>query len=165
MQRRTNIGLLVAASALAGLAAAAAGADDGARGAQGAQPTEFTLSLKDRAQRIVDNPPRNRGDRPTVGDTVAFNKVLLDEDGRRVGSVQAHGTITAGGKDATETVEGVITLRGGRLAVQETFKFSDRVHALAITGGTGIYEGATGSIVAGRPGQDRDDLLFRVRTP
>jgi Dirigent-like protein len=156
------IRLLVAAAALGAITVFVWGSGDTARGADSTEPVEFTLSLKEVSQRIVDNPPKNRGDTPTVGDTVAFNKLLLDKNGKRVGSVQAHGTITSGGKNAAETVEGVMILKGGRLTVQETFRFSDRRHDIAITGGTGSYEGATGSITTGLPGQDDDDLLFRI---
>jgi hypothetical protein len=167
--RRTSSGrarwalrLLIAAAAAAAIATLLA-AGDRARGADPSQPSEFTLTLKENAQRIVDNPPR--GENPTIGDSAAFNKILLDASAKRVGSVQAHGTITAAGKDPSETIEGVAILAGGRLMLQESFKFSDRVHHIAITGGTGKYEGATGTVTSGLRGQGEDDLLFRVRLP
>lgn len=47
----------------------------------------------------------------------------------------------------------------------ESFKFSDRVHNIAITGGTGEYEGATGTVTSGLEGLGEDDLRFRVRLP
>jgi hypothetical protein len=154
--------VLIAAAAAAAIAAVLA-AGDPARGADPPQPSEFTLTLKQHAQRIVDNPPR--GDNPTIGDFAAFNKILLDARAKRVGTIQAHGTITAGGKDPSETIEGVAIFAGGRLMLQEGFKFSDRVHHIAITGGTGKYEGATGTVTSGLKGQGENDLLFRVRLP
>ena len=49
--------------------------------------------------------------------------------------------------------------------LQESFKFSDRILHIAITGGTRKYEGATGTVTSGLKGQDENDLLFRVRLP
>jgi hypothetical protein len=149
--------------ALAAATAAVASSGDFARGADNPSPDEFTLKLKNHAQRIVDNRPR--GENPTIGDFAAFNKVLLDSTGKRVGSVQGHGTITAGGKNPGEVIEGVAILPGGRLMLEESFRFNDRVHHIAITGGTGKYDGASGTVTSGLPGQDEDDLLFRVRVP
>jgi hypothetical protein len=154
--------VLAAAVAAAGIAIALS-AGDPARGADQAAPTEFTLTLKNHAQRIIDNPPK--GENPSIGDFAAFNKLLIDKNGKRVGSVQGHGVITAAGKDPTEVIEGVAILDGGRLMLQETFKFSDRVHNIAITGGTGKYGGATGTVTSGLAGQSEDDLLFRVGLP
>lgn len=162
IRSRSGVGLLAAAVAAAVIGIVVS-AGDAARGADQATPIEFTLALKNHAQRIIDNPPK--GENPSIGDFAAFNKLLLDKSGKRVGSVQAHGTITAAGKDPTEVIEGVAILGGGRLMLQETFKFADRVHNIAITGGTGKYEGATGTVTSGLEGQGEDDLLFRVRLP
>lgn len=159
---RWSLRVLTAAVAAAGIATAVS-AGDPAHGADQAAPTEFTLTLKNHAQRIIDNPPK--GENPSIGDFAAFNKLLIDKNGKRVGSVHGHGVITAAGKDPTEVIEGVAILGGGRLMLQETFKFSDRVHTIAITGGTGKYDGATGTVSSGLEGQGEDDLLFRVRLP
>lgn len=161
--RRQLRAILGTTAALTVAAAIAATAHDSARGADPAQPAEFTLTLKNHAQRIIDNPPRR--DQPTIGDFAAFNKVLLDSNGKRVGTVHAHGMITAGGNNPTETIEGMMILAGGRLAVQEAFRFNDRIHTIAITGGTGKYDGASGTITSGLPGQGENDLLFRIRLP
>ena len=161
-RERWTLRLIIAAAAAAVIATVLA-VGNPARGADPSQPSEFTLTLKDNVQRIVDNPPR--GENPTIGDSAAFNKILLDASAKRVGSIQAHGTITAAGKDPTETIEGVAILAGGRLMLQESFKFSDPVHHIAITGGTGKYEGATGTATSGLKGQGENDLLFRVRVP
>lgn len=161
-RRRVRV-MLGTTAAVTVAVAIVATAHDSARGADSAQPVEFTLTLENHAQRIIDNPPR--GHQPTIGDFAAFNKVLLDANGKRVGTVQAHGTITAAGNNPTETIEGVMILAGGRLTVQEAFKFNDRVHTIAITGGTGKYDGASGTITSGLTGQGENDLLFRVRLP
>jgi hypothetical protein len=156
--RAAASGAILASTALLVLV----GTNPPAQGSPANGPSEFTLKLTDQADHLVDVAPR--GGDPSMGDYVAFRKNVLTPSGVRVGSVQAHAMVTAPGKNARVTLEGVIILKGGLLAVVETFRFNDTRHHIAITGGTEKYEGATGSITSGLPGQGPEDVLFRIWT-
>ncbi len=101
---------------------------------------------------FVDNPPRakNRRDqRVTVGDVFAFNSPVFDESRKtRLGALSVQCTVTRPGKEAqSESVcSGAFRLRDGTIALTGTLKGSPRTVVIPITGGTGEYNGARGTL-------------------
>jgi hypothetical protein len=89
----------------------------------------------------------------------------LTQGGEVIGRVDGLASAVTGGRNPRIVLEGVVSLRGGTLSVSETFRVNSDRHDIAITGGTGAYEGASGSLTSGLPSQDRDDVLFRILLP
>ncbi len=56
--------------------------------------------------------------------------------------------MTAGGKDPAATCQGVVELEDGKLSFSVTYQLSEESRSAPVTGGTGEYEGASGSITA-----------------
>jgi hypothetical protein len=136
---------LVAAVSLVAVLVASAGAD---------HPGSQTLTLVERNNqgtfRFVDNPPRFRGrGEPSVsaGDVFAGSNPLYDAaNAQRAGRLFFKCTAVVGNKRfgrATFVCEAIARLRDGALTLDAFFKGSEP--AGAVTGGTGIYEGASGS--------------------
>ena len=98
---------------------------------------------------FVDLPPKQHSENqpPSVGDELIFiNKVT--RDGKRYGFVQALCVVTdSGGKHKPPLFlcNGAFHLPGGTLTVAASGHLEDTVD-IAVTGGTGKYEGANGSI-------------------
>ena len=129
-------------------ALAACGSEDGLN--------ERTLRFTDREGRMatsVDAPPRTLArEQINPGDQVVTTRHLLDGSGNRAGTVHSVCTITDGqNEDATQACQGVVELDDGRLSFSKTAKLSEpKPPPMAVTGGTGAYNGATGVITAVR---------------
>jgi hypothetical protein len=117
-------------------------------GAQQTGERTFKLVEKGGAFKFVDNPPRQtrRNQPPSPGDFFEFSRKLYDESGASVGLILAH-CIIAPGAGVNLDCQGNAKLKDGRLAISAVAG-SSRTTVIAITGGTGAYEGASGSIVA-----------------
>ena len=106
----------------------------------------FTLCEKDTRdyEREVDN-----GDGEfSAGDSFIFAEPEFNTDGERVGKTFGNTTVLklAGERDAYVQFNVSIRLRGGDLEIQSTGRFSQLGggHPLAIVGGTGKYNDASG---------------------
>jgi Dirigent-like protein len=130
--------------------------------AAGSGATEFTLNLRNVSEHGIDHEPKGGG--PGAADQIVFHKKLTD-GAEAVGHVDGLATAVTGGRNPRILVEAVVTIRGGTLTVAETFRLNSDRHDIAITGGTGAYQGASGSLTSGLPGQDNDDVLFRILLP
>jgi hypothetical protein len=144
---RTALYVAVACAALAGAVLAGTG------GAQQQTRPTGTLDLvslpRDTDLRFVDNPPRGGPERPpSAGDILTLVETVRDTSNRRVGVVRSM-LISTGGRrlnllgsatfslaDGTITTQGFIEERGPR----------DDTDIVAITGGTGAYEDAGGTL-------------------
>lgn len=120
---------------------------------------ERTVTIKARSQidqvQLVDNAPA--GDSP--GDLLMFTEKLLDSRGKRIGSDAASCVRMF---DATSLCTGTYTLPGGRVMVQLLQPGPTGTYDQAITGGTGRFARARGTVtVAQRP--DGDRFTFRIR--
>ena len=135
---------VITAGAVGGLAACSG--DD--------EPSERTLRFTDREGKMstsVDAPPRTLArEEITPGDQVVTTRHLLDGSGDRAGTAHEVCAITDGrNEDATEACQGVVELEDGRLSFSKTAKLSEpKPPPMPVTGGTGAYEGATGTITA-----------------
>jgi hypothetical protein len=158
---------LITVVALAGITLAALLATSGS--AQ--QPGELTLRFVERASidRFVDNPPR--GDRRTMrisgGDFVASRAPIYDESNTtRRGTLHSVCVATRGGtviERVSFQCSGTFVLREGTLALNFGGQVGQAATA-AITGGTGAFEGRTGSAVSkSRPNSSlSDDTIHLV---
>jgi hypothetical protein len=104
----------------------------------------------------VDNPPRSkaRGAEPSIsaGDEVVVTEQALDESGRRVGTAHVHCVATRGSSDpdrATAQCAATLKLRDGDIMGAFVFR-GEEPRTVAVTGGTGAYEAARGSITFAR---------------
>lgn len=145
--KRTTLYIAVASAALAGAVLAGPG------GAQQQGPPTGTLDLvgldREADFRFVDNPPRGGGERPpSAGDIFTIVQPLRDTSNRRVGVARAT-FISTGGRKLNLVGSATITLAGGTITVEGIIQERgprDRSDTLAITGGTGAYEDAGGTL-------------------
>jgi len=96
---------------------------------------------------VVDNPPR-QGDNapPTLGDQFVFTADLLTRSGAHAGIFAATCTAARGGAHGKLVCYGGYSLKGGLISGVAMPGDGNTTH-VAITGGTGAYEGVTGSAV------------------
>jgi hypothetical protein len=124
-----------------------------------AKSHDRTITIKARSQldqvQPVDNAPA--GD--SAGDVLVFTERLFDLHGKRIGSDAASCVRLF---DATSLCTGTYTLPGGRVMVQLLQPGPTGTYEQAITGGTGRFAGARGTVrVAQQPTGDR--FTFRIR--
>ena len=147
MTRRVVIAALAAAGVLAAMTASTGGAQ-----APGART--FKLIEEDESAAFGDVAPRSpnsRNPRFSGGDMHVFTSRLFDEANRRVGRFYAQCITVRGGRtflQASFQCNGTIELRDGTIAISGAFRGNQRDEDVltAVTGGTGAYEGARGSI-------------------
>ena len=125
----------------------------------GAQaPGERTLKFVEKggASKFIDNPPkaRTRTGAPSPGDEFIYASPLYDESGARAGLVAIHCTVEVGTARNFADCQGTAKLKDGTFAVSG-LSGDARTTVVAITGGTGAYEGARGSVTSvARSGAD-----------
>ena len=99
------------------------------------------------AFKFLDNPPkvtRKRG--PSAGDELILSSKLTDASGKAAGTLLATCTFTP--KAGTLLCDGVFKLASGTITGTALTTESSLTTNIAITGGTGAYEGARGSITS-----------------
>ena len=124
-----------------------------------AKSHDRTITIKVRSQidqaQLVDNAPA--GD--SAGDVLVFTERLFDLNGKRIGSDAASCVRLF---DVTSLCTGTYTLPGGRVMVQLVQPGPTGTYDQAITGGTGRFAGARGTVrVAQQSNGDR--FTFRIR--
>jgi hypothetical protein len=122
------------------------------------KPSRTTITLRLRSQiehvQFVDNAPQGR----SAGDVLLFTERLLDTGGQPVGSDAAQCTFLF---DERSLCTGTYILPDGQVMVQllQPGLGLSGVYTQAITGGTGAYARATGTVtVDQRPDGDRFSL-------
>jgi hypothetical protein len=119
----------------------------GAPNKAGATGKSITLHLveKDVAFNFVDNPPRQGNDAaPLMGDQFVFTSDIRTRSGAHTGIFAATCTVARGGVHGRYLCYGVYSLEGGLISGVAMTGEGNTTH-VAITGGTGAYEGVTGS--------------------
>ena len=104
--------------------------------------------------RFVNLPPRGdrhpfRGGPVSAGDELLFHQPLRNRAGRRVGALDAVCTAARGARNfnrAQFVCHGVYAFDRGTLSAEARFDADDE--SIAVTGGTGVYEGAAGSVTS-----------------
>ena len=127
--------MAVAAAALAGM--------PGTAHPQGAATT-LTLVEQEGSARFIDNPPRHGKRRPpSTGDQLILTGVDFDASGRkRLG--RSYLSCTFIGRN-TMSCTGTIDLVDGQLTIQGVAR-DEKTTVVAVTGGTGRYAGAHGTM-------------------
>jgi hypothetical protein len=155
MQRRVLL-IVVALAAAALVAVVPSGS------AQAPGPTTLTLFEPEDGGtfRIVDNAPKSPSKNPesrkyrfSAGDQVIFtNPVLNNRGGTSQGSIYVKATVMKGKTFANVRLlaEGVILFKdGSQIELGGMFSFANSSSVrVAVTGGTGIYDGATGNLAS-----------------
>jgi hypothetical protein len=153
-----------AAIAAAGVSALGAGA------ASPATPKTVTFHLVEKqvGSNFIDNPPR-QGFRspPLMGDQFVFASEVRTRGGAHAGWLDATCTVSRGGANGTGPCYGYYSFKGGQLMGIAALSFSSNVTRVAIVGGTGVYQGATGTVVSVSRGQNSPytDDTFRLLLP
>jgi len=140
---------LFAIAALAVIVVAVASVSARSSGASGR-----TIRLVERGGTSVeiDNPPKGNRTRRriSVGDSSAGVVKLFDHAGKAAGMLHLACVATVGGTDASSEFQctGSIRLAKGTLALSALGGLSSKADAkhIAVVGGTGSYEGASGSM-------------------
>jgi len=151
MKRTTSIAIV------AGATLSALGASAAAAGSSG--PSSITIHLSSKLEHVkyVDNPPAG----PSAGDDLIFTERLLDAHGRTIGS-DAASCISL--FDQRSLCTGTYVLAAGQIMVQLLQPGPTGTYAQAITGGTGSYARATGTVTVAQ-GSGGDHFTFHVYEP
>jgi hypothetical protein len=133
----TAAALLVIVAAVASSTAAAA-----------SKTATFNIVEKDIGFNFIDNPPKQGFKAPPlIGDQLAFSANLTTKSGAHTGMLEATCMVALGGTRAEGPCYGVYALKGGTLmAMAQTKFYGNAPTNIVIVGGTGVYEGVTGSI-------------------
>lgn len=125
----------------------------------------LTLQLVEKAYgfNFVDNPPRQGFNAPPLmGDQFAVSSALQTGSGSHAGFLDASCIVTRGGANGAGVCTGIFSLKGGLIAGIAKTTFNSDTTIIAITGGTGAYEGVTGSGTSKSRGENSpysDDTL------
>jgi hypothetical protein len=142
--------LLVVVAVLVGVLTASGSSNSTARSAASAAPKSVTFHLVEKSVgfNFIDNPPRQGFNAPPLsGDQFAITSNLLTKGGAHAGTLEATCTVTRGGEHQRGTCFGVFALKGGQIAGIALLTTSDVTH-IAVTGGTGVYEGVSGTVTS-----------------
>ena len=95
---------------------------------------------------FIDNPPRQGSNAPPLmGDEFVFTSDLQTTSGAHAGQLNATCMVSRGGVNGRGPCYGIFSLAGGTIAGMALFNQSNTT-MVAIVGGTGVYEGVTGSV-------------------
>jgi hypothetical protein len=113
----------------------------------------------------IDNPPRGGANEPPlIGDEFVFTSELMTKSGARAGHLEATCMISRGGVNSSGPCYGLFALKGGQIAGMALLNQSNTTH-VAIVGGTGVYEGVTGTVTSVSRGQNSpytDDTVHLI---
>ncbi|MCA1701553.1 MAG: hypothetical protein LC790_22740 [Actinobacteria bacterium] len=120
---------------------------------------------------FLDNPPKAKlgkegPDKLTDGDVISFSSDMVDASGKDVGDLDATCITTRKGRfdQASASCQGTFTLPKGQLFATVGGKaFGSETTTGAIIGGTGDYEGATGSFTS--KGEQNSKDSFKLFLP
>ena len=153
--------LALSIAAVAAVVAAVAGA--AARGnAQEPGGRTITLIAREGSFHFLDNPPLQTSVEapPSQGDMFVGSQPLFTRANRRAGTLDFHCVAATGGVRPRVHCVGTYGLRGGLITAQTVFPGRPgRVTRIAITGGTGAYEGVRGSVLSRERGTGSIDTI------
>jgi hypothetical protein len=120
----------------------------GARKA-GSRSVTFHLVEKDVGFNFIDNPPRQGFNAPPLmGDQFAFASEVKTKAGAHAGFLDATCTVTRGSIHGTGVCYGIYSFKGGQIMGIASLSFSSNVTRIVIVGGTGAYDGVTGTVIS-----------------
>ena len=160
--------VLAAAFSVAVISAGLAALGAGAAPPTSPRSVTFHLVEKQIGSNFIDNPPR-QGFRspPLMGDQFVFTSDVRTRAGAHAGWLNATCTVSRGGPRGTGPCYGYYSFKGGELMGIAALSFSSNVTRVAIVGGTGVYQGTTGTVISVSRGQDSPytDDTFRLLIP
>jgi hypothetical protein len=137
-------------------------------GAAAAQRVTITVTSETTVQKVKDTPPLKQ---TNPGDAVEYKDLLLNvgaQFGKKAGEPVAYdeGIITYQGKSKPQTIYGVATFPGiGKLIYRGPMVDAGHGNTtVAVTGGTGGFKGAHGTLTLG-PGTERALNTYEVVIP
>jgi hypothetical protein len=114
---------------------------------------------------FIDNPPRQGfASPPLIGDQFALTSNLLAKGGVHAGTLEATCTVTRGGNHTRGPCYGVFALKGGQIAGIALLSTGNVTH-ISVVGGTGVYEGVSGSVTSVSRGENSlftDDTVHLI---
>lgn len=120
----------------------------GSAAGTGDHATTFTIVEHPISNKFVDLPPKSKPSAPSVGDEAVFASTLT-KDGHPFGTTEAVCVVTTREKDPLLSCTGTFNLPDGTLAAAAGGRlFSTTTVEIAITGGTGRYAAAGGTITS-----------------
>jgi hypothetical protein len=139
-----------------------------AASAQGPTTLTFKELTKGSTFAFVDSAPMStaKGE-PTasLGDRIVFTNPLVNAAGKRVGRLYLHCTVVVAAPQANKAAfacEGVIALGSGTLAVQTLLLRAGATVNGIVTGGTGTYANARGTLHSRPTKTGADDTITLV---
>ena len=151
---RITVVVVITAAFMAGFLASAQGASSRARAR--------SITLRARSQllhaHLVDNPPAGR----SPGDVLVFTERLLSTSGRIIGSDAATCTQLF---DQRSLCTGAYLLRGGEVLVSLLQPGPTGTYDQVITGGTGRYARAAGTVTVHQHPSSGDRFVFHIHLP
>lgn len=172
IRRTALIGVAAGSAAAAGLVALALTASTSQASTDGAAApakTAFSKGLVLKATTVHESEVDNGPDGPSVGDRFVFaDKLMLWGKDKKVGTdgvdcvitdvVKDDGKVT----DSTMQCVGTLSLKGGQVTVQGLAKWSEKVSRGAVTGGTGVFTGASGILEVESKDEKTSKLTLRL---
>jgi hypothetical protein len=127
-------------------------------------PRVLSFGVRFSPQTVIDVPPLTTHDGDyRAGDYTVFGDVLTDDRGRRVGREAGTGTITLVDRSGAEIFYSMaIQLRGGQITASGIGSPDPHKH-LAVTGGSGSFVGARGSLTVVENGNGTGTLRVLLR--
>jgi len=156
-----GVGLLV------GVLTASGSSRSEARSASTATKKSVTFHLVEKSVgfNFIDNPPRQGfNSPPLIGDQFALTSNLLTKGGAHAGTLEATCTVTRGGDHTRGPCYGVFALQGGQIAGIALLSPTNVTH-ISVVGGTGVYEGVSGSVTSVSRGENSpytDDTVHLI---
>ena len=148
---------LAALFAAAALAALTAGAD-----AQAPETRTITLASPFDSGRSAEVDLGRKGFSPGDVYTTTGERLVDPSSGERVGSSDGVSTVVGRAAKGTMAMTGTIRLADGTILLQGILRHGDAKQSLPITGGTGAYEGARGSVTV-RSEMKKERNVWEVR--
>jgi hypothetical protein len=153
--------LVILAATAVSFTAVAAPSTTTARG----KTVTLRLVTKDVASNYVDNPPRQGNNAPPLmGDQFTLTDDVLTRSGKHAGIFAATCTVARGGVNPFFLCHGIYALKGGLITGIARAGNSNTTH-VAIVGGTGAYEGVTGSSVEIARNESTTDVTIHLIYP
>jgi hypothetical protein len=153
--RTSRLAMLIAVPAVIAAAVIGSGAVTGAP-APGSTLTVTELARGSTFTHIRNTPTTNEWAN-LRGDLIVFTNPLADASGKVVGRLHVSCATTVGARNfrkSIATCDGVLALRGGTLTVQANIDFGSSVTHGAVTGGTGAYANARGTLISKSVGRN-----------
>ena len=136
--------------------------------AQGPKTLTFKELVQGSTFAFVDNAPTSKAKgepSASIGDVIVFTNPLTDRAGKRVGRLYVHCTAVVAARQANKaafTCEGIMVVDGGTLYVQAFLPHAGATVHGTVTGGTGAYANAAGTLVSSPTKAGADDTITLV---